>query len=153
MQNSYGQSTTYNDLDSFACAYLGLTSGYDWRGYLDGMAKSMVEERMILYYLMDLEGIKLTDEEFKAKYDETVNVYLAEYVNQHLAQVSQKTREDFTDAEWDQYVIERRIELFAQYNETFFTERTYYTSLYEVIQNRPTVITLDQRSAYFDKYK
>ena len=155
LQDAYGQSKTYQDLESFACAYLGLPANYDWRSYLDGMAKSMVQERMILFYVMELEGIEISDEEFQAKYDETVQEYLDEYVSQHLAKIAKKTKDDFTAEEYEQYVLERKYELFEQYDETFFTERTYYTTLFEIIKKWPTVITLDSEnnSAYFDKYK
>ena len=153
LQDSYGQNKTYSDLESFACAYLGLPANYNWREYLTGMAQSMVQERMILFYVMELENIELSEEEFNAKYEQTVKDYLDEYVNQHLAQVEKKTREDFTDEEFEQYVIERRYELFEQYDETFFTERTYYTTLFEIIKGWPKVTTLEDTSAYFEKYK
>ena len=153
LQGSNGSSQTYSDLESFACAYLGLSKSYDWRGYLNAMAESMVQERMILFYVIELEGIELSDDEFKAKYDETVKSYLDEYVNQHLAQVEKKDRDDFTDEEFEQYVLERRYELFQQYDETFFTERTYYTVLFDMVKDWPEVTTLENKSAYFDKYK
>lgn len=153
LQDSYGQNKTYSDLESFACAYLGLPANYSWREYLTGMAQSMVQERMILFYVMELENIELSEEEFNAKYEQTVKDYLDEYVNQHLAQVEKKTREDFTDEEFEQYVLERRYELFEQYDETFFTERTYYTTLFEIIKGWPKVTTLEDTSAYFEKYK
>ena len=153
LQNSSGQSQTYSDLDSFACAYLGLYSGSDWHAYLESMAKSMVKERMVLYYIMELEGISFTDEEFKKMYDETVQLYVDEYVNQHLAQVEDKTKDDFTEEEFAKYVAARKSELFERYDETFFTERTYYTTIIDMVKEWPEVTTLENRSAYFDKYK
>ena len=147
--NQYtGGYTTYQDIDSFARAYLGLGSSTNWKNYLYSMSESLVKERLAMYYIIRKENLKPGNKEFKAIIEEEKQMYLDEYVQQSL-DYEKKTREDFaTEEEYEDYVKDRASELFGYYNDDYFEETTLYNIASEQIIKWPTVITLDERLTY-----
>ena len=150
LQNSYTEEYEYyEDIDSFAVAYLGLTysENQDWRSHLLEMSKSLIKERLILYYLLDKEGLMPTDEELQREYDAVRQEYLDEYILQYLEYES-KTRNDYSDEEYEEFVEERKKELFDYYDEDYFMETAYYEIGLREFVKWPKVSTLDDRRAY-----
>ena len=147
--NQYtGGYTTYQDIDSFARAYLGLGTSADWKGYLYGMSQSLVKERLVIYYIIREENLKPKNKELKAAIEKNKQEYLDEYVQQALDSDG-KTREDFaSEKEYEDYVKDRESELFGYYDDDYFKETTLYGIASEEIIKWPTVITLDERRAY-----
>lgn len=147
LENSYGESKTYEDINSFARAYLGLSSTADWQKHLYSMSESLVKERLVLYYIMREEGLMPTKKELKSEIEKTKEVYLDEYVQQYL-DYEEKKREDFTDAEYEEYVEARASEIFGYYDDDYFEETTLYDLATKEMVKWPEVVTLDQRRAY-----
>ena len=146
--NNYtGSYNTYQTLETYAPAYLGISSSTDWRAYIHGMAESLVKERLIMYYILRTENLIPSDEEFAKLYDATREEYLNEYIEQYL-EYEEKTREDFTDEEYAKFVEERKGEIFSYYDEDYFKETTYYNIVSEKILDWPEIVTLDERRAY-----
>jgi FKBP-type peptidyl-prolyl cis-trans isomerase (trigger factor) len=52
------------------CLYVGLEVGSDWRAYVMDIAKSQVKQQLIFYHIMNVEGLKPTEEKFNALFDE-----------------------------------------------------------------------------------
>lgn len=145
---STGESQTYNDVDSYARAYLQLSATTNWKTYLRNMSESLVKERLVLYYIIREEGLKLTNKELKAEIEKTKQIYLDEYVEQYLA-YEQKSRDDFkSDEEYEEYVEDRAAEIFGYYDDDYFKETTYYNILKENVQKWSKIETLDERRAY-----
>lgn len=147
LENSYGESKTYDDINSFARAYLGLSSNADWKKHLYSMSESLVKERLVLYYIMREEGLMPDNKGLKAEIEKTKQVYLDEYVQQYL-DYEEKKREDFTDAEYDDYVDARAAEIFGYYDDDYFEETTLYDLAIKEMIKWPVVSTLDDRRAY-----
>ena len=146
--SSTGSYKTYEDIDSYARAYLGLSSSADWKSYLYSMSQNLVKERLVMYYIMDIENLMPTDAEFDKVYEETRQEYLDEYVKQYL-DYEGKTKEDFADeAEYQEYVEARKEEIFSYYDEEYFKETAYYNIVIEAIREWPEVSTFDDRRAY-----
>ena len=149
-----GIGTTYDNVDDYAIAYLGLTYSpdKDWKSVLYTMSKELVAERLILYYLIrEIDGLMPTEEELSAKVEEIKLDYLNEYVVQYLSYLD-KTREDYTEEEYEEFLVERATEIFAYYDDAHFTETAYYEIALETLMTYPEVSTLEDRRAYpFDK--
>ena len=143
--NSYGGSTSYTSLDTYAVAYLGLASNADWKAYLLGLAQDAVKERLILFYVTASEGIVPTGEEFAKELQATKDRIVDEYVQQYL-DYEGKTAEDYDD--YDAFVEERRADVFGYYTEEYFVESTYYELLMREATKWADVKTLDERRAY-----
>ena len=142
-----GESTVASGIDEFAIYYLGLQyyTDPDWKGTLYSMAKSLVAERLIFYYIMEAEGLTPTKEVFEARMAEVKEEYVEEYLTQYL-EYHGKTREDIED--WDKFVEDRKKELFGFYDDEFFAETTYYEIVLDTLITYPTITTLDERRAY-----
>ncbi len=149
IQNSIsGEYENYDNVDDFAIAYLGLTysENKDWKNVLYTMSESLVKERLILYYLMQEEGIKVSASEFDEELQKVKQEYIDEYVKQYL-EYEEKTREDYSDEEFAKFVEDRKVELFDYYDDEYFEETTYYEIALREFLKWPTVSTLDDRSA------
>ena len=150
LQNQYTEEyETYEDIDSFAVAYLGLTysENKDWRAVLRTMSEELVKERLVLYYLMQEENINPTAEELAEELAAVKQEYIDEYVKQYL-DYEGKTRADYTEEEFSEFVETRKEELFDYYDEDYFLETTYYEIALKEFIKWPNISTLDDRRAY-----
>lgn len=150
LQNSYTEEYEhYEDIDSFAVAYLSLTysENQDWRKVLYEMSQNLIKERLILYYLLDVEGLTPTEEELNNEYEAVRQEYLDKYILQYL-EYENKTRSDYTDEEYEEFLEARKKELFDYYDEDYFLETAYYEIGLREFVKWPKVSTLDDRRAY-----
>ena len=148
--NSYtGSYQTYQTLDTYAMAYLGLssTSAITWQDYIRSQSESVIKEKLIMYYILRTENLFVSDEDFAKLYDATRQEYLDAYVEQYL-EYEDKTREDYTDEEYEEFLEARKKEIFGYYGEDHFTENTYYHIVEKNFLDWPEVSTLDERRAY-----
>ena len=109
------------------------------------MSENLVKERLILYYIMRAENIMPTETELNEKYDEVTKEYLDEYMVQYLESIN-KTREDYTDAEYEELVEERSVILFNYFDDDYFYETAYYEIGLETFRTFVKATTLDERS-------
>ena len=148
--NSYtGSYQTYQTLDTYAMAYLGLssTSAITWQDYIRSQSESVIKEKLIMYYILRTENLFVSDEDFAKLYDATRQEYLDAYVEQYL-EYEDKTREDYTDEEYEEFLEARKKEIFSYYGEDHFTENTYYHIVEKNFLEWPEISTLDERRAY-----
>lgn len=148
-----GEYKLYEDIDSFAIAYLNLTysQNKDWKSVLYTMSQSLVGERLILYYLIDKLNIEITPELLEATKAEVKQEYLDEYIKQSLEYEKNQDPTNFKKPEGDaynKYVEDRSKELFEYYDDAYFTETAYYEIALDVFITLPVVKTLDVRNAY-----
>lgn len=152
LTDSSGNYQTYENIDDFAVAYLGLTysSNKDWRDVLYTMSESLVGERLIMYYLIDKLGIEITDEILANAIADVKQEYVDEYIKQYIEYEKEQNADYKTPEgeEYDKFVEERKTELFNYYNEEYFTETAYYEIALDAFLELPNVITLDERSVY-----
>lgn len=146
--NSYGSSTTYSTLDTYAVAYLGLQTGTNWKNYLISLAQDSVKERYMMFYILRAENLIPTEAEFEKKVEEVKNTIIDEYV-EYCMNYEGKTKDSFkTEAEYQEYYNSCRKQVLANYNKTYFEESTYFEILMESATKWPKVVTLDERRAY-----
>ena len=151
----YGSYDTYDTFEKYANAYLGINSSSPYYYYGDtawqyevyDMAEDFVRERLILYYVLRSENLLPSKETLKAEVEIIKQEYLDEYIAQYLEN-EDKTEEDYTEEEFEQFKDERAKEIFSYYDDAHFEERAYYGIATDTLITWPTVITLDQRSAY-----
>ena len=146
--NEYtGEYESCDNIDDFANIYLGIqySSNPDWNNTLYKMSENLVKERLILYYIMRAENIMPTETELNEKYDEVTKEYLDEYMVQYLESIN-KTREDYTDAEYEELVEERSVILFNYFDDDYFYETAYYEIGLETFRTFVKATTLDERS-------
>ena len=139
----------YYTVDEFAVVYLGLqyAENKDWQSVLYDMSEDLVAERLILYYLMNKEGLKPDAATFEKRLAEVKEEYLEEYIAQYLDKY-EKDRSDYTDEAYEEFVEKRSDELFGFYDEEYFEETTYYEIVLDTLITYPRVSTLDNRRAY-----
>ena len=135
---------TYDNIDDFAEAYLGIYN-YDesWQEVLRGMSEDLVAERLVLYYLMQVENLTPTEEVLATRLAEVKQ----EYIDEYLLQYSDEFEIDlskYTEEEYAKYVEDRKLELFEYYDEAYFLETTYYEIVLDTLLTWPTVITMDE---------
>ena len=100
-----------------------------------------------MFYILKAEGLAPSDADFKKEYDKVRQEYLDEYVAQYLQYIG-KSKDDYTEQEYQQLVEDCKKDLYANFDEEYFTIRTYYTILAKTIITWPEVSTLDDRRSY-----
>ena len=66
---------TYNSLDEFAIAYLGLEKGADWKAEIKKDAENAVIQTLLTHYIAQKESLQLTDAEFEAEVQMNIDYY------------------------------------------------------------------------------
>ena len=144
--SSLGQYKTYDSFEAFAPVYVGATSS-TWKTVVYNQSKDFVKERMVLFYILKAENLLPTEAEFKAEYDKIVQDYVDDAIEQYLDYYG-KTREDYTDEEFEDVIKECEDMVFSSFNKEHLEIRAYYTILAETTVTWPEVVTLDERRAY-----
>ena len=144
IQNALGQSKTCKTLDEYAVIYLGLeySGSNDWRAHLRNIAQMLVKQRLIVFYLMDKENIKPTQEELLSQIEQSKKEHVDVYIAQYLAK-NELDKKDYSDEEWAEFEADRSAELFAVYDDSYFTERAYYEIALKTMSTWPEITTLD----------
>ncbi len=146
-----GSYKTYDSLEKYIPAYLGLSSTADWQAYLVETAKNTVKERMIMYYILKDQGLLPTKDEYNKLLSDVHQEYADEYLAQYLEYVG-KTEEDYTKEEYAELVEDCRNDVLSFYTDEFYKTQVYYRIVAEAFVKWPEVSTLDDRRAYpFDK--
>ena len=169
-ENGEGETETYENLADYAKVYLGLWySEDDWTVTIRALAEDLVIERMIMYYIMQVEGIEPTAEELSAKVESLKQDYMDEYVYKYLSDyqtnrdefissTAQQDRdyaekmdriilawkaEDFANAEYKEFYAAREKEMFDYYDDDYFTETAYYEIITDYVVSWAEYTTLD----------
>lgn len=149
LNSSTGQYQTYKTLDSYADAYLGMTStaNYSWRDKLMDDAKQIVAQKMILCYVMDVQNIVFTEQQKAEKEEELRTEYYDLFFDAYL-KYNSIDKDELTDEEYKEHEAKCRSDFDATYDEVFFEETTYFNLALETLMSWADVSTLDERSAY-----
>lgn len=142
-----GQYKTYSSFDEYANVYVSAKEGETWQDVVYKQAQDFIKERMTMFYILRNEGAVPSKEEFDAEYNRVRQEYVDEYVAQYLQYIG-KTKEDLTEKEYNNLVEDCKTTVFANFDEEYFSVRTYYLALSKIIVDWPEVSTLDDRSSY-----
>ncbi len=155
LQDSEGNYKSYDTVDKFACAYLSLEEGSDWKATLYTMSENLVKERLILYYIMQENDMLPSEDTLNNKVEQIKQEYLDEYLRQYLDYKESNDedfdREELKGEEYEKFVEERSKELFSYYDDDYFEETAYYELALDVLVTYPKVYTLDNPKPPVDK--
>ena len=112
---------------------------------LYSMAKDYVKERLVLYYVIREGGLVPDESTLASEIEAVKQEYLDEYINQYLEK-EKKTREDYSDSEWESFKKARANEIFSYYDDSHFEERAYYAIVSEALPDWVNVKTLDDEA-------
>ena len=153
----YSSSTqkynTYDTLEKYIPAYLGLSSSQNYVKYLTDMAEETAQERIAMFYILRAEKLLPSDKELAATMEVIRQEYLDSYVEQYLAQKG-KSKYEYTDEEYAEIVDGCKADIFSYYDDEYFTIKAYQRIFRDLAMKWPgiEISTLDDRRAYpFDK--
>ncbi len=114
-------TASYETIDAFAVAYLGLASGADWRNHLIDKAKDIVLEKLLFYYIMREDGLEPPEAYYRAEYDKMYQEYLDYYI-----ELNAETLSKYEGEEYDREIALLKQEMDSYYGEQYFKESIYY---------------------------
>ncbi len=129
-------SSSFSSLDAFARAYYDLSSTDDWREYVSNIAKNIVAEKLIFYYVVRAEGIAVSGEGF----DEIYNTLVDEHFEDYKESYADELDEIEDEAEKAERLAELKAEMIDSYGTAYFRENAEYEyAISEII--KLTVVT------------
>ena len=66
---------SYDTLDDFAIAYLGLEKGTDWKAEIKKDAENAVVQTLLTHYIADKQNLNLTDAEYEEEIQKNIDYY------------------------------------------------------------------------------
>ncbi len=115
-------NTTYNTIDKVAIAYLGLSSGADWKAELRKQAEEAVTRQIAFYYAVKALNYLPNEAEAKALRDEIYNETYESFMSTNL-----KSEDDY-DSKADYEAAKKTAEsnFKKQYTDEYFVEQVRY---------------------------
>ncbi|MBO7196227.1 MAG: hypothetical protein J6V80_02730 [Clostridia bacterium] len=149
LPNNYtGQYTTYQTLDDFARAYVGVTGSVKWQDQVYKEAENFIKERLVMFYILRTENLLPTGEVYETELEKVKKEYLDEAIAQYMYYDGNKTRDDYNDEEYAELLKECQNIVSSNFDEDYFNIRANYEVLCKTIVTWPEVSTLDNRRAY-----
>ena len=128
-ENSYSY---YYEYEQFMCLYLGLEIGSDWQAELEEIAKNQIKQQMIIYHIMNKEGLRPT----AAKYEELFDEYLTDALNSEGI-----TPENYgTNDEYLAVKNEYKTQMLKQQGEEYFKSMIYYGVVWEKVKGYANIV-------------
>ena len=124
-------STMYSDLDSYARATLELSSTADWQEYLRKEAEEAIKEKLIFYYIVQVEGLTPTEEEYNSTYEIIFNDHLQDYLDYYKITVDTPN--------YEKELQKGKKEVLAAYGEEYFEELVIYDFVMNEISTRAKI--------------
>ncbi len=129
-------SSSYASLDVAACDYLKLDKGSDWKAELRRMAEESISQKLMFYYLIQLEDIYPSAEAQKEKYDMLIEYYLLDYLEYYKVERSNyNSAEDYKKA-IDNY----RATVISSYGEEYFKENAVFLAALDELKQYANLI-------------
>lgn len=128
----YKSYSLYYKFEDFVCLYIGLEVGADWRAELRTMAQSQIKQQLIFYRIMHKEGLKPTEEEYNAIFDE--------YLTSALKQSSITPDKFETEEEYLAKKEEYKRQLIEANGEDYFKNMIYYEVTVEALKSYANVV-------------
>ena len=130
--DSQASSTVYaNNFDGFACAFLELATGADWKAYLREDAEEAIKEKLIFYYIVQKENLKPSEEDYNAIYEVVFADHLQDYLDYY------KITPDTEN--YEKELEKGKKEVLTTYGEAYFHEIVMYDYVMTEIISRANV--------------
>lgn len=133
-ENSY--YSFYYTLEEFGCLYLGVDYDKDWKTEARNYVKENMKKQLLFYHIMNVEGLKPTEEEYNQLFDE----YLSEALEQeHIIPERYSTTEEYEAAkeEYKSKIIEKN-------GEDYFKVMIYYQLGIEAVLEYANVVEITE---------
>ena len=116
----------------------------------------MVKEKILVFYILREANAIPGAIEFNKRLDEVKQSYVDQYLDQYIEEWFSAlggSKDDYTEAEWEQFKKDRSDDLVAYYGEENFKEKVYYALLSEQMikwaeSEEIKIHTLDTRHNY-----
>ena len=124
-EKAYQANAQTHTYDEYGCEYFAVPVGSDWRSEAEKWAKEELLSDLIIYYIMNKEGLRPAKEEYAILLDEMLTADLAK---------DGITADHFTTPEeFESHKEQYRAKMVTTYGECYFEERIYYSIVYEAI--------------------
>ena len=130
----YNYYSSYYDYETFMCLYLGLDVGSDWKAYVNDLAKEQIKEKLIFYHIMNVEGLKPTEEEYNILFDEYFEEALR---NNGITPDKYQTESGYLTAKEDY-----KNQLISKHGEDYFKSMIYYDETVKGIKSFANIIEI-----------
>ncbi|MBR5140468.1 MAG: hypothetical protein IKV16_05370 [Clostridia bacterium] len=125
MYESY--KSQYSSKDALAIDYLnnvygaGLSSGSDWKSYVEALANRDATQKILFYYIIRRENLLPTDAEYQAAYDHIYSQVWDYYQDLHAEELMLLEGEEYNNR-----LAELKRKMNEYYGEDYFKEQAYY---------------------------
>ncbi len=120
-----GYSDYYDSLDSFAIAYLGLSTSDDWKAVLRSDAEESIKQKLVFYYIIREKDFIPNDDEYAELYESIFVEYLQSYLDYY--EITESTEN------YEAKVAEGRKVVTEAYGADYFEELVIYEYAMEKI--------------------
>lgn len=124
-EKAYQANAQTHTYDEYGCEYFAVAVGSDWRSEAEKWAKEELLSDLIIYYIMNKEGLRPSKEEYATLLDEMLTA--------DLAANGQSADHFNTPEEFASHKEQYRAKMITTYGDQYFTERIYHAVVYEVI--------------------
>ena len=116
----------YYEYDDFMCLYLGLNVGSDWKTLVTTYAKNTVKQELIFYHIMNLEGLKPSEEEYQTLFD----AYMLEAL-----EANGITPDKYNSTvEYENAKANYKKTVLEQYGDNYFRSMIYYREVIKIVK-------------------
>ena len=133
MYESYSKYYSYDEL---ARLYFGVKEGADWRPEVRKLAEDQIKQELIFYYIMDVEGLDPTAEEYEELFDK--------YLEKALADNNITIGNFNTEEEYLEHKKQYKAKLLETKGEDYFRETIYFSIGYDAIMEYANVVEITE---------
>lgn len=130
----YGYYSRYYSYgyDEFMRLYLGLDPDADWKAYVMDIAENQVKQQLIFYHIMNLEGLKPTEQEYADLFDDYVTKALE---NNGITPDKYESEEAYLAAK-----AEYKEKIIAKNGEDYYRTMVYYEIVMDAIISYANIV-------------
>ena len=132
----YESYSKYYSYDEFARLYFGLSAGTDWKPEVRKLAEEQIKQEIIFYYVMDVEGLDPTAEEYEELFDK--------YLEKALADNNITIGNFNTEEEYLEHKKQYKAKLLETKGEDYFRETIYFSIGYDAIMEYANVVEITE---------
>lgn len=122
--------------DEFACTYFGVPKGSDWRAEAEKAAKDEIKIQLIIYYIMDVEGLKPSADEYA--------VLLDKYITNALAAENITVNNFSTEEEYNIQKEQKKAWYAAKYGEHYLQSAVYKSIWLDAVVSYANIIEITE---------
>ena len=133
---SYESYSKYYSYDEFARLYFGVSSGADWKPEARKFAEDEIKQELIFYYIMDVEGLDPTVEEYEQLFDK--------YLDKALADNNITIGNFNTEEEYLEHKKQYKAKILQTNGEEYFREVIFFSVGYDAIIGYANVVEITE---------